>query len=167
MSDYYFSNVRMVSLHEEIELAKAYCYFVGLRFGDRLKVDMALPDSLMDAIVPLLTIQPLLENAVEHGIEPAGGGEIILQGMRAGEFLRLTVINSGTPPTEEGWQRIRQSLQGDNHHGQHIGLANISTRLRLIYGERAVIQVHADDRGRTVVRLDIPQREEDGSCDAY
>ena len=161
------ANRRMVSLHEEIELAKAYCYFVGLRFGDRLKVDMALPDSLMDAIVPLLTIQPLLENAVEHGIEPAGGGEIILQGMQAGEFLRLTVINSGNPPTEEGWQRIRQSLQGDNHHGQHIGLANISTRLRLIYGERAAIQVHADDRGRTVVRLDIPQREEDGSCDAY
>ena len=162
------ANRRMVTLNEEIELAKAYCYFISLRFGDRLKVEMDLPPHLMNAIVPLLTIQPLLENAVEHGIEPAGGGEIILQGILAGAFLRLTVINSGNPPTEEGWQRIRQSLQGDNHHGQHIGLANISTRLRLIYGGRAAIQVDADAQGRTVVRLDIPQSEEgDGACDTY
>ena len=110
----------------------------------------------------------VLENAVEHGIEPAGGGEIILRSIQAGSFLRLTVINSGKAPTEEGWQRIRQSLNGDNHHGQHIGLANISTRLRLIYGERAAIHVEADEQGRTVVRLDIPQSEEgDEACGVY
>lgn len=156
------ANRRMVTLNEEIELAKAYCYFVGLRFGDRLKVRMELSDGPMNAIVPLLTIQPLLENAVEHGIEPAGGGEIILRSMQAGNFLRLTVINSGRPPTEEGWQRIRQSLAGDNHNGQHFGLANISTRLQLIYGGRAAIHVESDERMHTVVQLDIPQNEEGG-----
>lgn len=156
------ANRRMVTLHEEIELAKAYCYFVGLRFGDRLKVTLDLSDGLMSAIVPLLTIQPLLENAVEHGIEPAGGGEIILRSMQAGNFLRLTVINSGRPPTEEGWQRIHQSLSGDNHNGQHFGLANISTRLQLIYGGRAAIHVETDEQLRTVVQLDIPQNEEGG-----
>lgn len=154
------ANRRMVTLNEEIELAKAYCYFVGLRFGDRLKVEMDMPPTLMNAIVPLLTIQPLLENAVEHGIEPAGGGEIILRGIQAGNFLRLTVINSGKPPTEEGWQRIRQSLAGDNHNGQHIGLANISTRLQLIYSGKAAIHVESDGQMRTVVQLDIPQNGE-------
>lgn len=156
------ANRRMVTLNEEIELAQAYCYFVGLRFGDRLKVTTELSDGLMNAIVPLLTIQPLLENAVEHGIEPAGGGEIILRSMQAGNFLRLTVINSGQPPTEEGWQRIRQSLAGDNQNGQHFGLANISTRLQLIYGGRAAIRVESDEQMRTVVQLDIPQNEEGG-----
>lgn len=156
------ANRRMVPLNEEIELARAYCYFVGLRFGDRLKVTMDLSDGLMNAIVPLLTIQPLLENAVEHGIEPAGGGEIILQSMQAGNFLRLTVINSGQPPTEEGWKRIRQSLSGDTQNGQHIGLANISTRLQLIYSGRAAIHVDSDEQMRTVVQLDIPQGEEGG-----
>ncbi|MBE5796577.1 MAG: sensor histidine kinase [Clostridiales bacterium] len=161
-------NRRMVTLDEEVEVARAYFHFVGLRFGERLKVSMELADGSMRAIVPLLTIQPLLENAVEHGIEPAGGGEIILRSIQAGSFLRLTVINSGKAPTEEGWQRIRQSLNGDNHHGQHIGLANISTRLRLIYGERAAIHVEADEQGRTVVRLDIPQSEEgDEACGVY
>ena len=156
------ANRRMVTLNEEVELARAYCYFVGLRFGDRLKVRMEMSDGLMNGIVPLLTIQPLLENAVEHGIEPAGGGEIILRSVQAGDFLRLTVINSGQPPTEEGWARIRQSLSGDNHNGQHFGLANISTRLRLIYGGRAAIRVDSDGQMRTVVQLDIPQTEEGG-----
>lgn len=156
------ANRRMVTLSEEIELAKAYCYFVGLRFGDRLRVTIEPDGSVMTAIVPLLTLQPLLENAVEHGIEPAGGGEIILRSMQAGNFLRLTVINSGQPPTEEGWQRIRQSLGGDNHHGQHLGLANIATRLQLIYGDRAAIRVDSDEQLRTVVTLDIPQDGEGG-----
>lgn len=156
------ANRRMVTLSEEIEVAKAYCYFVGLRFGERLRVEMDLDDSRMNAIVPLLTIQPLLENAVEHGIEPAGGGEIILRSLHAGDFLRLTVINSGKPLTEEGWQRIRLSVSGDNQSGQHLGLANISTRLQLIYGGRAAIHVDTDEQLRTVVQLDIPQDGEGG-----
>ena len=113
----------------------------------------------MNAIVPLLTIQPLLENAVEHGIEPAGGGEIILRSLRAGDFLRITVINSGQTPSHEGWQRINQALAGDNQNGQHLGLANISTRLQLIYGGRAAIHVDSDALERTVVQLDIPLGE--------
>ncbi|MBR2924170.1 MAG: sensor histidine kinase [Clostridia bacterium] len=155
------ANRRMVTLSEEIEVAKAYCYFVGLRFGERLKVDMDLHDDLSHAVVPLLTLQPLLENAVQHGIEPAGGGEIILRSLKAGDFLRLTVINSGKPLQEEDWQRIRLSISGDNQHGQHFGLANISTRLQLIYGGRAKISVETDEQSRTVVRLDIPQNEEE------
>ena len=155
------ANRRMVTLSEEIEVARAYCYFVGLRFGERLKVDMDLHDDLSHAVVPLLTLQPLLENAVQHGIEPAGGGEIILRSLKAGDFLRLTVINSGKPLQEEDWQRIRLSISGDNQHGQHFGLANISTRLQLIYGGRAKISVETDEQSRTVVQLDIPQNEED------
>lgn len=155
------ANRRMVTLSEEIEVAKAYCYFVGLRFGERLKVDMDLHDDLSHAVVPLLTLQPLLENAVQHGIEPAGGGEIILRSLKAGDFLRLTVINSGKPLQEEDWQRIRLSISGDNQHGQHFGLANISTRLQLIYGGRAKISVETDEQSRTVVQLDIPQNEEE------
>ncbi|MBP3649458.1 MAG: sensor histidine kinase [Clostridia bacterium] len=155
------ANRRMVTLSEEIEVAKAYCYFVGLRFGERLKVDMDLHDDLSHAVVPLLTLQPLLENAVQHGIEPAGGGEIILRSLKAGDFLRLTVINSGKPLQDEDWQRIRLSISGDNQHGQHFGLANISTRLQLIYGGRAKISVETDEQSRTIVQLDIPQNEEE------
>ena len=146
---------RMVALQEELEVARAYCYFISLRFGDRLKVHLDCDERILQTVVPLLTLQPLLENAVEHGIETAGGGEIELRGMRAGSCLRLSVINSGKPLTEEDWQRIRTALSGGTN-GQHLGLANISTRLHLIYGGRADIRVETDERSRTVVQLDIP-----------
>jgi len=156
------ANRRMVTLREEMEVARAYCYFVGLRFGDRLRVEMKMNDSVLDAIVPLLTLQPLLENAVEHGIEPAGGGDITLEGVQAGDCLLLTVTNSGKPLSDEDHQRIRTSLGGDNQNGHHLGLANISTRLHLIYGGRAAIHVTSDEQLRTVVQLSIPQDGEGG-----
>lgn len=151
---------RMVALQEEIEVAKAYCYFIGLRFGDKLMVHVDFDPQTLHAVVPLLTLQPLLENAVEHGIEPAGGGEIELRGMRAGNCLCLEVVNSGKRLTEEDWQRIRTALAGDNQNGHHLGLANICTRLHLIYGGRADIRVETDDKERTVVQLNIPLDEE-------
>lgn len=155
---------RMVALQEEIEVARAYCYFIGLRFGDRLTVRVEVDPQALQTVVPLLTLQPLLENAVEHGIEPAGGGEIELRGVRAGNCLCLEVINSGKRLTGEDWQRIRTALAGDNQNGHHLGLANICTRLHLIYGGRADIRVETDDRERTVVQLKIPLDEEGGDA---
>ena len=155
------ANRRMVPLCEELEVARAYCYFVRLRYGDRLQVHDDFDEGAMNAVVPLLTLQPLLENAVQHGIEPAGGGEIHLSGMRAGDLLRLTVVNSGKPLDEEDWGRIRLAMAGDNQEGHHLGLANICTRLRLIYGGRARLFVSQDGQGRTVVRLEIPLKEEE------
>lgn len=151
---------RMVALQEEIEVAKAYCYFIGLRFGDKLTVHVDYDPQVLQTVVPLLTLQPLLENAVEHGIEPAGGGEIVLRGVRAGNCLCMEVINSGKKLNEEDWQRIRTALAGDNQNGHHLGLANICTRLHLIYGGRADIRVETDDKERTVVQLNIPLDEE-------
>ncbi|MGN0776558.1 MAG: sensor histidine kinase [Candidatus Ventricola sp.] len=155
------ANRRMVSLAEELEVARAYCYFVGLRYGDRLRIDDEFDEAAMNAVVPLLTLQPLLENAVQHGIEPAGGGEIRLSGMRAGDLLKLQVVNSGKPLGEDDWARIRMAMAGDNQDGHHLGLANICTRLRLIYGGKARLFVHSDEQGRTVVRLEIPLKEEE------
>ena len=155
------ANRRMVSLREEIDVARAYCYFVGLRYGDRLQVRYDLDEHSLDAVVPLLTLQPLLENAVEHGIEPAGGGEIELSSLRAGDLLLLRVINSGKSLDEEDWARIRAALRGDSQGGHHLGLSNITTRLHLIYAGRATLDVRADERGRTVVRLEIPLKEEE------
>ena len=155
---------RMVALQEEIEVAKAYCYFIGLRFGDRLQVHVDYDEQVLKTTVPLLTLQPLLENAVEHGIEPAGGGEIELRGLRAGSCLHLEVVNSGKPLDEGDWQRIRTALSGENQNDHHLGLANISTRLHLIYGGRAKIHVETDERGRTVVQLDIPLDGEGGEA---
>lgn len=158
-------NRRMVPLREEAEVVRAYFYFIGLRFGDRLTVEASFEEQALSAVVPLLTIQPLLENAVEHGIAPAGGGEILVHCRRQGEELLIEVVNGGKPLDQSDRMRIDAALSGDNQGGNHLGLSNIASRLRLIYGGRAQIGVDQDARGHTVARLLIPlggeeQREE-------
>ena len=81
--------------------------------------------------------------------------------LRAGDLLLLRVINSGKPLGKDDLARIRAALRGDSQGGHHLGLSNISTRLHLIYGGRATLDVHADERGRTVVRLEIPLKEDE------
>lgn len=156
-------NRRMVPLREELDVAKAYFYFVGLRFGEKLVSRMDVEPETLEAIVPLLTLQPLIENAVEHGVAPQGGGEILLRCARAGDGLRLEVANTGRTVAPEDRRRIDAALRGDTLDGAHLGLANISTRLNLIYGGRASIRVDTQTPGWTRVVLELPREApEDG-----
>ena len=154
------NNRRMVSLKEELEVTRAYFYFVGLRFGDKLQTAIDVEPDSLEATVPVLTLQPLIENAVEHGIAPAGGGEISLRCAMAEGALRMTVMNSGRPVMPEDRTRIDAALKGDGENGAHLGLANIAARLRLIYAGRADIRVDSDADGRTRVTLNVPQGNE-------
>ena len=148
---------RIVTLREELEVARAYFYFVGLSYGERLQTRMDIDEAALGATVPVLTIQPIIENAVEHGIAPAGGGEIALRCMRLEKGLRIEVVNSGKPIAPEDRQRIDAALRGESQGGAHIGLNNICTRLHLIYGGRAHITLEPDENGDTRVRLDVPE----------
>jgi len=147
---------RMVPLAEEAEVARAYFYFIGQRFGERLQIKQEIDERAFLVQLPLLTIQPLLENAVEHGIAPAGGGEIALCCRLEGETLHISVSNSGKELSDEDRARIDLALLGDTQGGHHLGLANIASRLRLIYGQQAGIAAGQDAQGRTQVLLHIP-----------
>ena len=150
---------RLVPLREEMKVAEAYIYFIRQRFGDDLTVRLEPEEEAMDCLVPLLTVQPVLENAVEHGIAPAGGGEIALACRLAGQGVRLEISNTGRGITPEDRQRIDAALRGETASGTHLGLANIAGRLHLIYGGRAHIEVYSEGEHRTVVRIDVPQQD--------
>ena len=149
-------NRRLVTLREEMEVAEAYIFFVQQRFGPELTVNRQIDEQARESILPLLTIQPLLENAVEHGIAPAGGGEITIECMRAGNCLHLGICNTGRGTDREDRERIDAALRGQATEN-HLGLANIVNRLRLIYGENVGIRVDTDQPGETTVCIDIPQ----------
>ena len=148
---------RMLTLREELETAKAYFYFVGLRFGDRLTTRVDAAPEALECLIPALTIQPLIENAVEHGIAPEGGGEIELRCLREGSDLQVEVINTGRAASGEDRRRMEEAIRGDSQGGAHLGMANISMRLQLIYGGRATMAVDTDVPGRTRVTLHVPQ----------
>ena len=152
---------RLVTLREEMEVADAYIYFVQQRFGPELTVETRIDEQAREGILPLLTVQPLLENAVEHGIAPAGGGKIEIRCTRGGDCLHLAIINTGHGADREDRERIDAALQGQATEN-HQGLANIVNRLRLIYGKNVGIRVDTDRPGETAVYIDVPQEIEAG-----
>lgn len=146
----------LAPLREELKVADAYFYFVGLRFGDRLTVWKNVPETLLDTQVPRMMIQTLLENAIEHGIEPAGGGRIFVNIFRQMDTLVIEVINNGKTLSQEDRLRITKLLGDDTDTGEHLGIRNIARRLRLLYGDSASLTITSDAHGDTVSAIRLP-----------
>ncbi len=135
------------SLKEELELAAIYQRIEKLRLGDRLDVRWNIAELPMRAQIPSLTIQPLLENAIYHGIEQLpDGGRITVTGRRDGDFISIDISN----PVLAGASRKRD--------GNRMALANIRQRYELAYGARARVDVMQAD-GLYTVSLRFPADE--------
>jgi two-component system sensor histidine kinase AlgZ len=121
-----------ISLKEELEIARIYQRIESLRLGDRLKVEWKITDVPLRALVPSLLVQPLLENAVYHGIEPLPhGGIITISGSFAGQLIELSISN---PIPEKSIQAV--------HTGHGIALDNIRQRLALAWPGQATVELH-------------------------
>jgi two-component system, LytTR family, sensor histidine kinase AlgZ len=135
-------------LKEELELSRMYQRIEALRLGPRLKVKWDVAGLPMRAVVPSLTIQPLLENAIYHGIEPLDdGGTVTVCGRVEGHDLAISVSN---PVSESGRKGSRD--------GNRLALENIRQRLRLVYGDRGRLEI-AEEPGRYEVTLRFPYEE--------
>lgn len=123
------SNDQTVTLSDELEFLRCYLEIEKTRFEDRLTVDLEIDQSTLDARVPHLIVQPLLENAIKHGIAPHAGSGRIEVGSRIsdGGDLVLKVSNSGGA--------------GRAANGNGLGLANVRSRLKSIYGDAARLEI--------------------------
>ena len=137
------------SMADEIEIAQFYERIEKLRLGDRLQVDWRLADVPPATAVPGLTLQPLLENAIYHGIEGLPkGGTVTVEGFIDGDLLELRISNPVSPE------------QAHRSEGHGMAFANIRQRLELAYGSRASVEVdHRPDSYS--VRLRFPAKEPD------
>jgi two-component system LytT family sensor kinase len=121
------SGKQQVPLREEVELLEKYIEIQRLRFSDRLQVDLDVPNELLAAQVPSFILQPLVENALKHGIsKSAQGGDVQVCAARTNGTLILSVHNDG-PGVSPGWEK--------NTCG--IGISNLRTRLQSLYGQRS------------------------------
>jgi two-component system, LytTR family, sensor kinase len=144
------SDRQQVSLGQEMDIVGKYLEIEKARFAERLRVRVAVPEELKKARVPSLILQPIVENAVKHGIaRRVEGGEIAISAFRQNGELRLIVSNDG-PAFSQGWQTARKG----------IGLENVKERLATLYGPAAGLSVAPDlPRGATVT-LSMPYTEE-------
>jgi two-component system LytT family sensor kinase len=132
-----------VPLREELELVDAYLEIERVRFSDRFAYRIDVPDDLLDALVPPLILQPLVENAVRHGIaRRIAAGRIEIAAKRRNGRLQLTVRDDGAGVPEGA--------------RDGIGLSNTRARLQQQYGSRHSFALASPRDGGTIVTLEIP-----------
>jgi len=134
------------TLAQEFSLMDAYLGLMAVRMGSRLRYTLDLPKDLRDARVPPMLLQPLVENAIAHGLEPkVEGGEVVVRVSRGGESLVLEVCDDG-----------RGLDAGPGKEGTHLGVHNTRERLRAIYGERASLALLPNQPCGALARITLP-----------
>ena len=143
----------MIPLREELAYVDAYCCIIKQRFGEKICFEKELDESLLEILVPRLIIQPIIENAVEHG-RSGIQAKIVLNIFRDGNRLVIRVINDGVL-TKEDRERIDQLLDGrvEAERSVSLGIRNVNKRLKIIYGESFGLTIKNDNEGHTVSTL--------------
>ena len=134
----------VVPLSEEMIYVNAYLYITSERLGKRLVIQKELPEDIMKIKVPRLIMQPIIENAIEHGVVPMGSGCVRIQGRREEEYLYLDIINDGEF-TKEDEERVARLLAPDydtsKESSGNMGIANVNQRLRILYDESCGLSI--------------------------
>jgi two-component system, LytTR family, sensor kinase len=140
------SNRQEMPLGEELEFAQKYLDIQKIRFAERLQVSVEVPRELFAAQVPSLILQPMVENAVKHGISKrVQGGAIRIAAFRSNGHLTLSVYNDG-PSLPEGWERTQSG----------IGISNVRARLQSLYGAGFELSMRNQGPSGVEVSVSVP-----------
>lgn len=141
-----------VTLGEEIELLRAYLGIMAVRMGERLRWHIDTQAGTLDARLPPLLVQPLVENAIRHGVEPAAaGGELTIRCRREGDSLVIEVDNTGCP-----------FVPGPS---VGVGLANVRQRLAACHGSLGTLELESHAGGGVMARIRLPFDHHDPAPD--
>ncbi|MGD2217904.1 MAG: histidine kinase [Gemmatimonadales bacterium] len=136
-----------ITVREEIECARAYVTIEEARFGDRLRVTWDVDERVLEALVPQLVLQPLIENAIRHGVaKDSEAGEVTITVTESGGRLRVTVRDDGPG----------LSALGATESEAGIGLRNTRERLQQLYGDRQDLTMREAPNGGTEVVIEAP-----------
>jgi len=140
------SDRQQVRLIEELEFAQKYLDIQKVRFAERLQVSVDVPAELFSAEVPSLILQPMVENAVKHGIaQRVQGGVIRIAASRCNGTITLSVYNEG-PSLPTDWEKTSSG----------VGISNVRTRLRGLYGDKFEMRLQNERTGGVTASVSIP-----------
>jgi signal transduction histidine kinase len=142
----------VVQVREELALLQQYVEIERVRFGDRLDVRVHVPPDANDALIPTLLLQPLVENAIKHGVAArTGDAHIDIDIERIDDRLRITVQDAGTGISRDGVDQVQE----------RIGLGNTRARLRALYGDNATLDLRNGTAGGACAVLSMPYHTAD------
>ena len=140
-----------VTLADELHYVEKYLRLERARFGERLEVRTQVAPEVLQAVLPVLSIQPLVENAVRHGVEQRGHGRVELIGRDIDADVELRVIDDGVGMDPE---RARSLLAG---HGGGVGIANVQARLQTAFGSDYGLEIDSAPGRGTTVTMTLPK----------
>lgn len=149
----------MILLAEELEYVDAYCYIIKQRFGEKLQFEKEVDQKLLNEEVPRLIIQPIIENAVEHGL--AGReGKIGIRIYEKQDKMLIEVINDGTLTIKDK-ERIDMLLNGkdETNRSVSLGIRNVNKRLKIIYGPECGLTIRNDADGFTISTITVKRHK--------
>jgi two-component sensor histidine kinase len=136
-----------ISLQQELDLLRRYLEIMEVRFQGKLEITMDVQERAMNALVPNLILQPIVENAIKHGVSKIEGiGRIALRARIEGSQLALSVENNA-PPAEVGTGDVA---------GTGVGVRNTRARLSHLYGDDQSFELRGDDAGLTIAEIRLP-----------
>jgi two-component system, sensor histidine kinase YesM len=155
----------LVSINDEIRHTENYLYIQKLRFQDRIQVELVLDESISNVLIPKFTLQPLVENAFEHGLSKrTQGGKLIISVKETVDHLEITVWDNGEGMDEEQTQSLMEQIRNHNPliPGQNfgIGLKNVNARLRLLFSDAYKFEIISSLKEFTKVKLSIVKKVE-------
>jgi len=147
-----------VSVREDLVHARSYLEIQHTRYLDILQYEIRVPEEVMEAVVPKITLQPIVENAIYHGIKnKRGGGTITIGGYRDGDVAVLTVEDDGIGMSPDRLEQVRDVIKyGRPGHENIYGVYNVNERIRLNCGEEYGITVESEEGKGTCVSIRVP-----------
>lgn len=158
-----------VPLGDEVGIVREYLSFQKARFGERLDWEIRFDATLSVIRIPRFLLQPMVENAVRHGIEPKeDNSRILVSVQRRGDNIKAFIIDTGQGIPRDTLIRLRQVIRNASMGtieakdgllaGTGIGLANVATRLFLLYGSEGRLELYSKPGKGTIIRLSIPMK---------
>ncbi|MBE5826974.1 MAG: sensor histidine kinase [Butyrivibrio sp.] len=159
------SEKQFCTLSQEIKLVENYCDIQRIRFDDKFDITIDIPDEVMEAVIPKLILQPIVENAIIHGMDEMEHGHIYIAALKqrdkdAGpELLKISVQDDGKGISDEMLNALNnddpETLKG------HLGLNNVNTIIRLYYGKEYGVLAVRPTEGGTVMIVTLPYQEKE------
>ncbi|NLK00875.1 MAG: histidine kinase [Clostridia bacterium] len=143
-----------ITLKDELDCVRTYFALEKARFEERIQLVEDIDESLLEDMIPIFSLQPLVENAIKHGITPKdGNGCITVKAKKQGRELHLSVRDTGVGIPADKLEKVLQPGYGS---GTGVGLSNVHLRLQSLYGEDGGLQIISSPNKGTVINLRIP-----------
>ena len=149
------------TIASEEEHVSIYVHIQNMRFHDSISFISDIPDELMDFSIPKLTLQPVVENSILHGImeKPSKSGTIVLTGWREGGDIVLLISDDGVGIPPEKLSHILSGKGRSSSGGSNIAIYNTHRRLQILYGEKYGLSYQSTEGSGTEVQIRLPARQ--------